>query len=448
MLSNLKGAGDDMSRKLKIILVIISVFGIVTCFFPYVTFMTKNQIVTVTSFDIISRFGFYASSSSKSGIIAFPVLMKIIILVSALLKLLGIIFVLINKHKAAAGAFLVSSVMHVFSILSLNSIRSEMVDLNISQAAVKAQLGFVLVVAIGMVSAILAMAIIGKEKLIESILFVCAMASIAIVGTMTLYVIISGTPAIAEIGPGRFIFGTSWIPNKDTYGISAMILSSLGATAGAILMGVPIGVFTAIFLSEIANKKLAGFIHPAIELLAGIPSVIYGFFGMIIVVPMVKSIGEFLRIDTKGDSLLAAIIILAIMVLPTIVSVSESSLRAVPVSYKEASTALGASDISTIFKVILPSARNGVLSGVILGIGRAIGETMAVIMVAGNIVNMPSIFGSVRFLTTGIALELSYSSGLHRQALFAIGLVLFVFIAVIDIIFARVSVKGVKINES
>lgn len=213
-------------------------------------------------------------------------------------------------------------------------------------------------------------------------------------------------------------------------------------------MGVPIGVFTAIFLSEIANKKLAGFIHPAIELLAGIPSVIYGFFGMIIVVPMVKSIGEFLRIDTKGDSLLAAIIILAIMVLPTIVSVSESSLRAVPVSYKEASTALGASDISTIFKVILPSARNGVLSGVILGIGRAIGETMAVIMVAGNIVNMPSIFGSVRFLTTGIALELSYSSGLHRQALFAIGLVLFVFIAVIDIIFARVSVKGVKINES
>ena len=226
-----------------------------------------------------------------------------------------------------------------------------------------------------------------------------------------------------------------------------MILSSIAGTLGAIVIGVPIGLLTAIFLSETANPILAKIVRPAVELLAGIPSVIYGFFGMLVIVPAIRKFPPF-QGHTTGDSLLAAILILAIMVLPTIVNVSETALHAVPVSYREASLALGATQTTTIFKVTVPAAKSGILSGVILGVGRAIGETMAVIMVAGNVPNMPNLLGSVRFLTTGIAMEMSYSSGLHRQALFAIGLVLFVFIMIVNISFTYISKKGYSSMET
>ena len=248
---------------------------------------------------------------------------------------------------------------------------------------------------------------------------------------------------MAEIGVFKFLFGTTWDASTNQFGILPLILASICGTVGAIIIGVPIGILTAVFLTEIARPRVAKIIHPAIELLAGIPSVVYGFFGMLVIVPAIRAMfpGK-----TIGDSLLAAIIILAIMVIPTIVNVTENALRAVPKSYREASWGLGATPIRTIFKVTIPAARSGILSGVILGVGRAIGETMAVIMVAGNVANMPTLLGTTRFLTTGIAMEMSYASGLHRQALFAIGLVLFIFIMIVNISFTIISRKGAKVN--
>ncbi len=248
---------------------------------------------------------------------------------------------------------------------------------------------------------------------------------------------------MAEIGVFKFLFGTTWDASTNQFGILPLILASICGTVGAIIIGVPIGILTAVFLTEIARPRVAKIIHPAIELLAGIPSVVYGFFGMLVIVPAIRAMfpGQ-----TIGDSLLAAIIILAIMVIPTIVNVTENALRAVPKSYREASLGLGATPIRTIFKVTIPAARSGILSGVILGVGRAIGETMAVIMVAGNVANMPTLLGTTRFLTTGIAMEMSYASGLHRQALFAIGLVLFIFIMIVNISFTIISRKGAKVN--
>ena len=248
---------------------------------------------------------------------------------------------------------------------------------------------------------------------------------------------------MAEIGVFKFLFGTTWDASTNQFGILPLILASICGTVGAIIIGVPIGILTAVFLTEIARQRVAKIIHPAIELLAGIPSAVYGFFGMLVIVPAIRAMfpGQ-----TIGDSLLAAIIILAIMVIPTIVNVTENALRAVPKSYREASLGLGATPIRTIFKVTIPAARSGILSGVILGVGRAIGETMAVIMVAGNVANMPTLLGTTRFLTTGIAMEMSYASGLHRQALFAIGLVLFIFIMIVNISFTIISRKGAKVN--
>lgn len=212
--------------------------------------------------------------------------------------------------------------------------------------------------------------------------------------------------------------------------------------AGAILIGVPIGLLTAIFLAELAPRRLAGVVRPAVELLAGIPSVIYGFFGMIVLVPFIRRVFP----SSFGDSLLAMILILAIMVLPTIISVSETALRSVPASYKEASLALGNTHIGTIFKVLVPAAKSGILAGVILGVGRAVGETMAVVMVCGNKVQFPQLLKSVRPLTSGVVLEMSYAYGLHRQALFSIGLVLFVFIMIVNISFTMLSKRGVQIS--
>ena len=286
------------------------------------------------------------------------------------------------------------------------------------------------------------------EQIIHLIFLLCGIVAVAFVLLISIYLILSGLPAIRQIGLTDFLFGRVWDPTNATtgaeFGILPFILTSIYGTAGAVVLGVPVGILTAVYLAKIASPKVAVAIRTAVQLLAGIPSVVYGFFGMLIIVPAIRSMfpGQ-----TIGDSLLAVILILAIMVLPTIVSVSETSLRAVPVSYREASLALGTTPVKTIFKVTVPAAKSGILAGVILGVGRAIGETMAVIMVAGNVVQMPSILGTVRLMTTGIVIEMSYSSGLHRQALFAIGLVLFVFIMIVNIAFTYISRKGVQMER-
>ena len=265
--------------------------------------------------------------------------------------------------------------------------------------------------------------------------FLCGFVAVAFVLVITLYLIVSGIPAIREVGLVDFLFGTTWDSTNKTnpqYGILPFILTSIYGTAGAILIGVPIGFMTAVFLAKVAPPKVASAIRPAVDLLAGIPSVVYGLVGMVILLPGIRELFD-LR---AGDTLLAAIIVLAVMILPTIISVSETALRAVPREYEEASLALGATEIETYFRVTAPAAKSGIAAAVVLGVGRAIGEAMAIMMVAGNAANMPSLFSSVKFLTTAVASEMSYApdGSLQKMALFSIGLVLFVFIMMINII--------------
>ena len=270
------------------------------------------------------------------------------------------------------------------------------------------------------------------ENIIHGIFLILGLITVGCVLLITVYLILSGIPAVKEIGLIDFIFGKEWASTSAVpkYGILPFILTSVYGTAGAIFIGVPIGFFTAVYLSKFANKKVRAVIEAAINLLAGIPSVVYGLVGMLVLVP---AICEIFNVP-DGASLLAAIIVLAIMILPNIIKVSVTALDAVPKEYEDASLALGATPTETFFKVSVPAAKSGIAAAVVLGVGRAIGEAMAVMMVAGNVANMPSLFGSVRFLTTAVASEMAYSSpgSLQRNALFSIALVLFLFIMLIN----------------
>ena len=269
------------------------------------------------------------------------------------------------------------------------------------------------------------------EAWMKVIFFFCGILTIAIVFGIAFFMISSGLPAIREIGLREFLFGQVWRSTGENpqFGIFAFILTSIYGTLGAALIGIPIGLFTAIFLAKIAPPKLAGIVSTAVELLAGIPSVVYGFVGMIVLVPFIMNTFN-LR---SGATLLSAIIVLSVMVLPSIINVSRTALNAVPKEFEEASLALGATKMETIFKVSVPAAKSGIAAGAVLGVGRAIGEAMAVMLVAGNVSNMPGLFRPVTFLTTAIARELSYASGLQRDALFSIGLVLFIFVFIINL---------------
>ena len=279
------------------------------------------------------------------------------------------------------------------------------------------------------------------EKTAKIIFTVCAFFAILAVFSITLYMIINGTPALFQVGLGEILFGTVWEPTAEdpAFGILFIILTSIIGTALAILIGVPIGVLTAVFLAEVAPKRLASVVKPAVELLAGIPSVIYGLLGIMILNPLMYKLELAIFRDsethqfTGGANLISAVIVLAIMILPTVINISESALKAVPAQYKSASLALGASHIQTIFTVMLPAAKSGIITAIVLGVGRAIGEAMAITLVSGSSVNFPLPFNSVRFLTTAIVSEMGYASGLHRQVLFTIGLVLFVFIMIINV---------------
>ncbi len=275
-----------------------------------------------------------------------------------------------------------------------------------------------------------------KNKLFENIVYgiflILGLITVGFVLIITVYLIISGIPAIKEIGIINFLFGKKWASTAQDpkYGILPFILTSIYGTSGAIIIGVPVGFFAAVYLSKVANKKIKSVIEAAVNLLAGIPSVVYGLVGMLVLVPAIRKIFNV----PDGASLLAAIIVLAIMILPNIIKVSITALDAVPKEYEDASLALGATPTETYFKVSVPAAKSGIAAAVVLGVGRAIGEAMAVMMVAGNVANMPSLFQSVRFLTTAVASEMAYSSpgSLQRNALFSIALVLFLFIMLIN----------------
>ncbi len=274
------------------------------------------------------------------------------------------------------------------------------------------------------------------ENAIHGLFLFCGFVSVAFVLLISVYLIISGIPAIHKIGPIKFLFGTTWKSGQNQFGILPFILTSVYGTAGAVILGIPIGIFTAMFLAKAAPPRIASVIQGAVELLAGIPSVVYGLVGMTVLVPGVQNAFHL----SSGATLFSAIVVLTIMILPYIISVSATALRAVPREYEEASLALGANYTETWFRVSLRAAKSGVAAAVIQGVGRALGEAMAIIMVAGNVANMPGLFKSVRFLTTAIVSEMSYASygSLQRQALFSIGVVLFLFIMMINWILHRV----------
>ena len=268
------------------------------------------------------------------------------------------------------------------------------------------------------------------EKLFKNIFLFSASLSVLSLIVIAVFVFVKGIPAIFEIGLFDFVFGHLWRPSSNDVGIFPMILGSIYATIGALVIGVPVGILTAIYISEIASERQRSFIIPAVELLAGIPSVIYGFFGLLTIIPVIHKYA-----GGGGNSLLAAMIILGIMILPTIVNIAEVSLHAVPREYRENSIALGASQMQTIFGVVVPAAKSGILTGIILGVGRAIGETMAVILVAGNSPIIPtSLFDRFRSMTANIAIEMGYAFGLHQEALFATGVILFVFIIALNVV--------------
>lgn len=425
--------------------IVLGIAAILSAFFPYIQFVFKNQIFTVTGLQLITTRGMRVQGPELSGLVTIPLLMRAAVLLGLLLPILGILLLCLKKAVWAGAMFTLSAITPLLILIATSGIQEAVTQLNVSEVRIRYMWPFAVILFFGLFSGILSLSTQGTEKLAESIFLVFSCVSIGSVLMITIYIFAMGVPALSKIGLFQFLLGREWAVGSEKFGILPMILSSIAGTVGAIVLGVPVGLFTAVFLSEISSPKIASIVRPAIELLAGIPSVIYGFFGMLIIVPAIRNFPLF-KGKTIGDSLLAAILILAIMILPTIVSVAETSLKAVPPSFREASLALGATPVATIFKVTLPAAKSGILAGVILGVGRAIGETMAVIMVAGNVPNMPQVLGSVRLLTTGIAMEMSYASGLHRQALFAIGLVLFVFIMIVNISFTYISRKGVQMD--
>ena len=290
------------------------------------------------------------------------------------------------------------------------------------------------------------------EAVARALLLICAVAAIFAVCAITFYMFAKGLPALGKVGVTELIFGTVWKPTaaEPQFGIAYIILSSVVGTAFSVLLGVPVGLMTAVFLTEVSGRRMAAVVQPAVELLAAIPSVIYGLVGMMVLNPAMYKLeklifaGSSTHQFTGGANVLSAVIVLAIMILPTVISVSASSLRAVPDSLRAASLALGASKMQTVFRVTIPAARSGILTGVVLGIGRALGEAMAINMVAGGSVNLPLPFNSVRFLTTQLVSEMSYAEGTHRQVLFTVGLVLYLFILAVNLVLLKLRRKGAE----
>lgn len=293
------------------------------------------------------------------------------------------------------------------------------------------------------------------EKIAGYAFLIFGCVAVISVVAITAYMLVKGTPALFKVGVTELLFGNEWKPTAGdpSYGIFYIILSSIVGTLGAVLLGVPVGILTAVFLTDFTSeskigRRISGILSSAVELLAAIPSVIYGLIGMMLLNPAMYKLekkifaGDETHQFTGGSNLISAIIVLAIMILPTVINISASSIRAVPKSLRSASLALGASKIQTIFKVVLPAAKSGIMTGVVLGIGRALGEAMAINMVAGGAVNIPLPFNSVRFLTTQIVSEMSYSSGQHRQVLFTVGLVLYIFIVIINLLLTRLKKRG------
>ena len=429
-------------RLLKYIIPMLTLFSLVAYSMPYLRIDIGTKSVELSALMIVIA----NIRVSVEYLLVFPVLFRAIIIISPLLMISACIVSFFLKKHIIASILSISALMcQIIASLYSSEIAKSLVANGIGRPEVSMKYGWFVFIFLTVVLSLSVLAQEGLEKAAEQVFQFTALVSVGIVVIMTVYMFAYGTPAIAEIGLIDFLLGKEWRPTagEPEFGILYMILATIFGCVGAIAIGVPVGLFTAVFLAEVAPKKLGDVIRPAVDLLAGIPSVIYGFIGMKILVPVIRELSIRFGINTTGSGLAAVIIVLAVMILPTIIRVTETTLRSVPRSYTEAALALGNTKISTIFSIQIPAARSGILAGVILGVGRAIGETMAVIMVAGNIVKFPTLFSSVRPMTAGIAFEMGYAeAGLHRQSLFGIGLVLFVFIMIVNVSFSYISKKG------
>ena len=449
MVFNLKKT-EILKNNLIIIFNNILIFTMFFFFFiiPIFSITIERTCFSFNYFSIFCNEGLTLNYGKISGLVSFPIVLKISLTISILASFLGFFFHILKKFKVSAILHLISSLCFFSTIFSLNIIRNNILNVfnyGINSVYFTISWSFIVFSFLEFIYSIISILRCGVEKLAENIFFCCSIIAILIVVSIMGYVLICGTPAILKIGFFNFILKSEWAPQKNEFGILSLILSSTLATLGAILIAAPLGVFTATFLTEFINKKITKILTQIIDILASIPSVIYGFLGMTILVPLIKKI--FIVFEKKdgppivGDSLLAVILVLFIMILPTIISTSLVSLKAVPKSFKYASLNLGATKIQTIFKVTLKAAKPGIFSGILLAVSKAIGETMAVMMVAGNVANFPSLLKPVRLLTTGIAIDMAYSTALFRQALFAIGLVLFILIILINISFGKIIKK-------
>ena len=424
-------------------------------FCPIFRFVVKNTAYFFSGIDIIKLHKVKIQQISDLGLLQFcilplPILLKISVVMQCLALIFGNILLKFRKYVWAATSFLVGFFSVFVFTLSVNEFRKNILNskLNLNKIFLNASLTYKLLIVLLLIFAIFSILKCGKEKLAESVFFCSTIVSTLIACSIITYIVIYGVPGIAKIGVLNFLFGTAWSPNLNKYGVFHLITSSIFSTIGATFLATPFGILCATYLSEFAPKRLLFFINPIVEILAGVPSVVYGFFGMTVIVPTIRNIFiNFNLLDSMpvvGDSLLAVIVVLTIMILPTIVSTCFVTLQSTPKSLREASLNLGATKVQTVFKVTLKNAKGGIFSGVTLAVAKAIGETMAVIMVAGNVVRPPELLGPVRLLTTGIAIDMAYSSGLLRQALFGIGLLLLALIVVANISFAAISKKRLK----
>lgn len=430
---------SEQRRKLAAMLR-ISAFGlgiaaVFVLFLPVLHGVFNKISYTMNGYQLLT-----ASLRVNGAVVALPPSLRVALAGVLLCCAGGGVLLVCKKTAVAGGVYAAGALCGVMLLSGSASLQERVAAVGVDNIEMTMRIGFFIALALPLLAAALSLLSTGVQSFAKSVFLAAACVSIGAVAFICIYMFLQGAPAIAKIGLREFLFSTDWSPTakEPSYGIAYMVLASVFGTAGAVLLGVPVGLLTAVFLAELAPRWLCGIVRPAVELLAGIPSVIFGFFGMRVIVPGLRSL---FPDQTNGDSLLAVILILAMMILPTIINVAQNALEAVPVSYKEASLALGNTHIGTIFKVQIPAAKSGILAGVILGVGRAIGETMAIIMVAGNTVSFPHLFGAVRPLTSGIAFEMGYATGLHKQALFGIGLVLFLFLMVINVVFTWVSKK-------
>lgn len=437
---------SEQRRKLALLLR-VSALGLgaaafCTLFLPILNGVFNNVSYTLNGSHLLT-----ASLRVNGVVITLPPSLRLALAGALLCCAGGGVLLVCKKTMAAGGVYAAGGLCAVLLLSGSAALQERVASAGVDNIALTMRAGFFLALALPLFAAVLSLLSTGVQSFAKSVFLAAACVSIGAVAFICVYMVLQGAPAIAKIGLREFLFSTDWSPTagEPAYGIAYMVLASVFGTAGAVLLGVPVGLLTAVFLVELAPRWLCAAVRPAVELLAGIPSVIFGFFGMRVIVPGLRGLFPSL---TNGDSLFAVILILAMMILPTIINVAQNALAAVPVSYKEASLALGNTQIGTIFKVQIPAAKSGILAGVILGVGRAIGETMAIIMVAGNTVSFPRLFGAVRPLTSGIAFEMGYATGLHKQALFGIGLVLFLFLMIINVVFTWVSKKGVGEGEA